>query len=180
MFERFTDSARRVVVLAQEEARDLAHDHIGTEHLLLALMRPEIDLPVFTGVDAAAVRAEVEKSLGTGKEPPGHIPFTPQAKKTLELSLREALQHGSEHIGTEHLLLGMLRDDQSSAVRILIDLDVDLKELRGNATARLTAPDLPLAALSGRRVLEDRLAAIEERLERVEQQLRDGQGGESA
>ena len=113
MFERFTDRARRVIVLAQEEARRLDHNYIGTEHILLGLIheRPGVAAKALEslGISLQAVRAQVEEIIGQGQSAPtGHVPFTPRAKKVLELSLREALQFGHNYIGTEHILLGLI------------------------------------------------------------------------
>ena len=135
MFERFTDRARRVVVLAQEEARMLSHNYIGTEHLLLGLLREENGLAahVLTGMDVSlgAAREQVLVIIGTGESAPsGHIPFTPRAKKVLELSLREALQLGTDYIGTEHLLLGLLREGEGVAAQILVKLGKNLTTVR--------------------------------------------------
>jgi len=115
MFERFTDRARRVVVLAQEEARLLNHNYIGTEHLLLGLIREGDGVAAEAleslGISLDAVRQQVEEIIGQGQQAPsGHIPFTPRAKKVLELSLREATQLGQDHIGAEHILLGLVRE----------------------------------------------------------------------
>ena len=115
MFERFTDRARRVVVLAQEEARILSHNYIGTEHILLGLLREGEGVAAKAleslGLRLEAVRQQVEEIIGKGQQAPsGHIPFTPRAKKVLELSLREALQLGHDYIGTEHILLGLLSE----------------------------------------------------------------------
>jgi len=127
MFERFTERARQVIVLAQAEARALKHNYIGTEHLLLGLLREEEGLAARVlasfGVTLEAVRAEVARIVGQGHEVEGgQIPFTPRAKKILELSLREALDLGHNYIGTEHLLLGLLREGEGVAVRILLDV----------------------------------------------------------
>jgi hypothetical protein len=128
MFERFTDKARRVVVLAQEESRRLGHSHIGTEHILLGLLREEDGLAARAldslglGLEPARDRLEAEAGRGPGQS--GHIPFTPEAKRTLELSLREALQLGQNYIDTEHILLGLIRDAASPGARILADLGV--------------------------------------------------------
>ena len=124
MFERFTDRARRVVVLAQEEARMLEHNYIGTEHLLLglALEGEGVAASALASLDISleTVRREVEEIVGRGKEAPrGHIPFTPRAKKVLELSLREALQLGHNYIGTEHILLGLVREGEGVAAQVL-------------------------------------------------------------
>ena len=130
MFERFTDRARRVVVLAQEEARLLNHNYIGTEHLLLGLIHEGEGLAAKAleslGVSLDQVRSQVEDMIGVGTATPqGHIPFTPRAKKVLELSLREALQLGHNYIGTEHILLGLVRENEGVAARILLDFDAD-------------------------------------------------------
>ena len=119
MFERFTDRARRVIVLAQEEARALQHNYIGTEHLLLGLIREGEGVAAKAlaskGVELDATRKQVEEMIGKGNAAPnGHIPFTPHAKQVLEFSLREALQLGHSYIGTEHILLGLIRLRESS------------------------------------------------------------------
>ena len=124
MFERFTDRARRVVVLAQEEARMLSHNYIGTEHILLGLIHEGegVAAKALESLDISleAVRAQVEEIIGQGQQAPsGHIPFTPRAKKVLELSLREALQLGHSYIGTEHILLGLIREGEGVAAQVL-------------------------------------------------------------
>jgi Clp amino terminal domain, pathogenicity island component len=135
MFERFTDRARRVVVLAQEEARLLDHNYIGTEHLLLGMIHEGEGVAAEAlerlGVSLVAVRAEVERVIGRGKETPAaHIPFTPRAKKVLELSLREALNFGHNYIGTEHILLGLIREGEGVAAQVLTQLGADLDRVR--------------------------------------------------
>ncbi len=135
MFERFTDRARHVVVLAQAEARLLQHDYIGTEHLLLGLIQEGegVAAQALTalGVQLEDVRGHVEAIIGTGKAmPTGHIPFTPRAKKVLELSLREALSLGHDYIGTEHILLGLLREGEGVAAQVLEKLGVTLAVAR--------------------------------------------------
>ena len=127
MFERFTDRARRVVVLAQEEARMLSHNYIGTEHILLGLIHEGegVAAKALESLDISleAVRAQVEEIIGQGQQAPsGHIPFTPRAKKVLELSLREALQLGHNYIGTEHILLGLIREGEGVAAQVLVKL----------------------------------------------------------
>ncbi len=135
VFERFTDRARRVVVLAQEEARMLNHNYIGTEHILLGLVR-ERDGVAAKALDSLnirldAVRREVEEIIGQGQAAiTGHIPFTPRAKKVLELSLREALQLGHNYIGTEHILLGLIREGEGVAAQVLQKLGADLNRVR--------------------------------------------------
>src|SRR5687767_6676821 len=135
MFERFTDRARRVVVLAQEEARMLSHNYIGTEHILLGLIHEGDGIAAKAleslGVSLEAVRAQVEEIIGQGQQAPsGHIPFTPRAKKVLELSLREALQLGHNYIGTEHILLGLIREGEGVAAQVLVKLGADLNRVR--------------------------------------------------
>jgi hypothetical protein len=135
VFERFTDRARRVVVLAQEEARLLNHNYIGTEHILLGLIHEGDGVAARTleslGISLEAVRAQVEEIIGRGgSAPSGHIPFTPRAKKVLELSLREALQLGHNYIGTEHILLGLIREGEGVAAQVLVKLGADLSGVR--------------------------------------------------
>jgi ATP-dependent Clp protease ATP-binding subunit ClpC len=135
MFERFTDRARRVVVLAQEEARMLNHNYIGTEHILLGLIHEGEGVAAkgleTLGISLEAVRAQVEEIIGQGQQAPsGHIPFTPRAKKVLELSLREALQLGHNYIGTEHILLGLIREGEGVAAQVLVKLGADLTRVR--------------------------------------------------
>ncbi len=135
MFERFTDRARRVVVLAQEEARMLNHNYIGTEHILLGLIHEGEGVAAKAleslGISLEAVRQQVEEIIGQGQQAPsGHIPFTPRAKKVLELSLREALQLGHNYIGTEHILLGLIREGEGVAAQVLVRLGADLNRVR--------------------------------------------------
>ncbi|CAN5739394.1 ATP-dependent Clp protease ATP-binding subunit [soil metagenome] len=135
MFERFTDRARRVVVLAQEEARLLNHNYIGTEHILLGLIHEGEGVAAKAleslGISLEKVRQQVEEIIGAGQSPPsGHIPFTPRAKKVLELSLREALQLGHNYIGTEHILLGLIREGEGVAAQVLVKLGADLNKVR--------------------------------------------------
>ena len=166
MFERFTDRARRVVVLAQEEARMLSHNYIGTEHILLGLIHEGegVAAKALESLDISleAVRAQVEEIIGQGQQAPsGHIPFTPRAKKVLELSLREALQLGHTYIGTEHILLGLIREGEGVAAQVLDKLGADLNRVRqqviqllsgfqGKETATAGAPpggDAPSSSL---------------------------------
>src|SRR3954452_14328061 len=135
MFERFTDRARRVVVLAQEEARMLNHNYIGTEHILLGLIHEGEGVAAKAleslGISLEGVRQQVEEIIGQGQQAPsGHIPFTPRAKKVLELSLREALQLGHNYIGTEHILLGLIREGEGVAAQVLVKLGADLNKVR--------------------------------------------------
>ena len=172
MFERFTDRARRVVVLAQEEARLLNHNYIGTEHILLGLIHEGEGVAAKAleslGISLEAVRAQVEEIIGHGgSAPSGHIPFTPRAKKVLELSLREALQLGHNYIGTEHILLGLIREGEGVAAQVLVKLGADLSRVRqqviqllsGYAGGKEGAPRAPArrrarAAPSGSLVLD--------------------------
>jgi ATP-dependent Clp protease ATP-binding subunit ClpA len=135
MFERFTDRARRAVVLAQEEARLLEHGYIGTEHLLLGLIRESEGVAARAldamEIDGDAVRQQVEAIVGQGENAPsGHIPFTPRAKRALELSLRESDQMGHHYIGTEHILLGLVREGDGVAAQVLVKLGADLNRVR--------------------------------------------------
>ena len=135
MFERFTDRARRVVVLAQEEARMLNHNYIGTEHILLGLIHEGEGVAAKAleslGISLDVVREQVQEIIGQGQQAPtGHIPFTPRAKKVLELSLREALQLGHSYIGTEHILLGLIREGEGVAAQVLVKLNADLNRVR--------------------------------------------------
>ena len=149
MFERFTDRSRQVVVLAQEEARAFKHNYIGTEHILLGLLRVEDGLAArvlaMIGVTFDAVRTQVAEIVGEGDEAArGQIPFTPRAKKVLELSLREALAVGHNYIGTEHILLGLVRENDGVAARIMLGLGADSQRVRDEVLAVLgpigTAP----------------------------------------
>ncbi len=159
MFERFTERARQVVVLAQEEARTLKHNYIGTEHILLGLLREEEGLAARVleslEITVERVRAQVVRIVGSGEEvTSGQIPFTPRAKKVLELALREALSLGHNYIGTEHILLGLVRENEGVAARILLDFDADSEKIRnevirmlsGPGGRRGTAPGTPAAA----------------------------------
>src|SRR6266705_5568715 len=154
MFERFTDRARRVVVLAQEEARLLNHNYIGTEHILLGLIHEGEGVAAKAleslGISLEAVRAQVEEIIGEGQTAPtGHIPFTPRAKKVLELSLREALQLGHNYIGTEHILLGLIREGEGVAAQVLAGLGADPTRVRAatlNVLGTVEA-DEPLAQM---------------------------------
>ncbi|WP_372494505.1 Clp protease N-terminal domain-containing protein [Actinoallomurus purpureus] len=235
MLERFTDTARRVVVHAQEEARALRHGHIGTEHLLLGLLRGDAGGAAraldAAGITLDAARRDVEELVGRGsRAPDGDMPFTPRAKKVLELSLREALQLGDDYIRSEHILLGLMREPEGVGVRVLQRRGVDTLELRRGVIMALRGPqptegpepqaagspeqqaaegpgqqaaeglgqeavagperqaearpwpqamDLPWTS-PGEAAIEERLTAIEHRLERIERLLRDGWGPGSA
>jgi ATP-dependent Clp protease ATP-binding subunit ClpC len=155
MFERFTDLARKVVVHAQDEARMLAHDHIGTEHILLGLLREEEGLAAQVlgdlGIHLERARAEVEALVGRGKGPQtGHIPFTPRAKKVLELALRDAIQIGHSYIGTEHILLGLVREGEGVAVSVLNKLGANPEAARSGVLEELGNPPVK-AKRRGRR-----------------------------
>jgi ATP-dependent Clp protease ATP-binding subunit ClpC len=183
MFERFTDRARRVVVLAQDEARLLNHDYIGTEHILLGLVHEGEGVAAKAmaamGISLEAVRQQVEQIIGRGQQAPsGHIPFTPRAKKVLELSLRESLQLGHDYIGTEHILLGLLREGEGVAAQVLVRLGADLNRVRQEVIKLLrggqgeTGPhqislarDFPLAEI------QNTLAAIADRVSAIERHL---------
>ena len=155
MFERFTDRARRVVVLAQEEARLLNHNYIGTEHILLGLIHEGEGVAAKAleslGISLEAVRNQVEEIIGQGgSSPSGHIPFTPRAKKVLELSLREALQLGHNYIGTEHILLGLIREGEGVAAQVLVKLGADLSRVRQQVIQLLSGYSGSSAVGSGR------------------------------
>ena len=153
MFERFTERARQVVVLAQDEARSLRHNYIGTEHLLLGLLREEEGLAARVlgelGVELEAVRAQVGRVVGEGEEiTTGQIPFTPRAKKVLELALRESRALGHQYIGTEHILLGLVRENDGVAARILLDLGVDAETIREAVGRLLLGPGQTVSAMT--------------------------------
>jgi hypothetical protein len=191
MFERFTDRARRVVVLAQEEARMLNHDYIGTEHILLGLIHEGEGVAAKAleslGISLETVRQQVEEIIGQGQQAPsGHIPFTPRAKKVLELSLREALQLGHNYIGTEHILLGLIREGDGVAAQVLVKLGADLNRVRqqviqllhGRHSEELETAHTELwpgpVGGSERRLLaalQARVSAIESRLPVIEQRV---------
>jgi ATP-dependent Clp protease ATP-binding subunit ClpC len=154
LFERFTERARQVVVLAQDEARALKHNYIGTEHILLGLLREEEGLAarVLESLDITVeeVRAQVARIVGQGDEvTTGQIPFTPRAKKVLELALREALSLGHNYIGTEHILLGLVRENEGVAARILLDFDADAEKIRNEIIRMLSGPGRRQAGAGG-------------------------------
>jgi ATP-dependent Clp protease ATP-binding subunit ClpC len=178
MFERFTDRARRVVVLAQEEARMLNHDYIGTEHILLGLLREGegVAAKALTslGISLGAVRQAVEEIIGRGEQPPsesGHIPFTPRAKKVLEFSLREALQLGHDYIGTEHILLGLIREGNGVAAQVLVASGVDLNRARQRVIQLVHARSIEDRPSPAGDDLLTRLASFAARLAAIEQRL---------
>jgi Clp amino terminal domain, pathogenicity island component/UvrB/uvrC motif len=187
MFERFTDRARHVVVLAEEEARMLNHDHVGTGHLLLALIREDGGVAAQAlealGITEEAARRQVGEIGVPGQpgSPRAHLPFTPQGKKTLQLSLREAIALGHAYIGTEHILLGLVRADEDVAVRILTGLGVDPTRVRQQVIRLVSArhvraePGTGPAAGRGKRQAQSefrgRLDALEWRLSVLEQRV---------
>jgi len=145
VFERFTERARQAVVLAQDEARAFKHDYIGTEHLLLGLLREEDGLAsrvlVDLGVTLEQARALLDEIVGQGEDVvTGQIPFTPRARKVLELALREAISVGHNYIGTEHLLLGLVRENEGVATRILLEFDADDEKVRGEIIRAMSGP----------------------------------------
>ncbi len=154
MFDRFTDRARRVIVLAQDEARMLNHNYIGTEHILLGLIHEGEGVAAKAlealGISLEAVREQVEEIIGQGQQAPtGHIPFTPRAKKVLELSMREALQINHPYIGTEHILLGLIREGEGVAAQVLIKLGADLNRVRNQVLQLLSGFQGKEAATAG-------------------------------
>ncbi len=193
MFERFTDRARRVVVLAQEEARLLNHNYVGTEHILLGLIHEGegVAAQALTslGISLEAVRQQVEEIIGQGQQgQSGHIPFTPRVKKVLELSLREALQLGHNYIGTEHILLGLLREGEGVASQVLLRLGAGLSQVRQQVIQVLhgqAGPEREIAwaepgpgplVRSERRLslLQGRINTIDTRLSALEQRVGTG------
>ena len=190
MFERFTDRARRVVVLAQEEARMLNHDYVGTEQILVALIGEGGGVAARAlqslGITEEAVRQQVEELVGRGQAGPqrGHLPFTPGAKKILQLSLREAIALGHGYIGTEHILLGLVREGEGVALRVLNGLGVDPGRVRQRVIALVSArrvqeqPETGRGGGRGKRKLASevrgRLDSIEWRLSVLEQRVGSG------
>ena len=181
MFERFTDRARRVVVLAQEEARLLNHDYIGTEHLLLGLAHEGQGVAAkaleVLGIRLEALRSQVEEIIGRGESEAassGHIPFTPRAKKVLELSLRESQQLGHNYIGTEHVLLGLIREGEGVAAQVLVKLSADLSRARGLVIQLLSGyaggPEAVARTRLVRMTVPDDLREAEEQLDQVRRQ----------
>ena len=182
MFERFTDRARRVVVTAQNEARSHDHDYIGTEHILLGLIDEGsgVGVKVFAsmGISTDAVRQQVEEIIGRGQgAPQGHIPFTPPSKKVLELSLREALDLGHTYIGTEHILLGLIREDEGVAARVLAGFGVDLNRAREQVVQLLAGRNPGAPGPAAADDLRSQLASIAARLAVIERRLRDTAAG---
>jgi len=193
MFERFTDQSRRAIVLAQEEARQLNHDHIGTEHVLAGLLREQrgaaAQVLETSGVTLEAVREQILALAGPGQDPPReHIPFTPRAKKGFELALREAARLG-RHIGTGHLLLGLIGQGDCAAVQVLGALGVDLEAFRARVTAETESrpegleysPPLRVRQRARRTAMSDPvrtlLDSIDDRLSAIERHLGLDSGG---
>jgi ATP-dependent Clp protease ATP-binding subunit ClpC len=193
MFESFTDRARRVVVLAQEEARMLNHNYIGTEHILLALIREGQGVAARAleslGISLEAVRQQIEEIIGQGQQAPaGHIPYTPRAKKVLELSLLEAKQIGHNYVGTEHILLGLIREGEGLAAQVLVRLGADLNRARQQVIQLLHGYQGKESQAEGARPLghagreeltllsqlHDRVTAMETRLSAIEQRVGTG------
>ena len=187
MFERFTDRARRVVILAQEQARMLNHNYVGTEHILLALIREGGGVAAQAleslGITEEAARQQVREVTGRGQQHPprGHIPFTPRAKKILQLSMREAIALGHAYIGTEHILLGLVREDDGAAVRVLNALGADPARVRQQVIRLVSArraqaePGTGRAAGRGKRKLlselRGHLDSLDWRLSVLEQRV---------
>jgi len=187
MFERFTDQARRVVVLAQDQARSLGHDHIGTEHILLGLLSEGEGLAAQAlaalEVSLDAARDQVVEIVGEGAgQPSGHIPFTPRTKKVLELSLREAQRLGHDHIGTEHILLGLVRESGGVGAQILVRLGANLDRVTEQVLAtvkaspaeelrRVSVGRMPVERIAGLREVMSRLDEITDRLTAIENLL---------
>jgi ATP-dependent Clp protease ATP-binding subunit ClpA len=187
MFERFTDRARRVVVLAQDEARRLDHNYIGTEHILLGLIHEGEGVAARAleslGISLDAVRQQVEEIIGRGQQAPsGHIPFTPRAKKVLELSLRESQQLSHNYIGTEHILLGLIREGNGVAAQVLVKLGAQLNLVRQQVIQLVhgrQAEERVSAASAARELrlqpeVQARLEAVEQPLTAIEQRVGTG------
>jgi ATP-dependent Clp protease ATP-binding subunit ClpC len=182
MFERFTDRARRVVVLAQDEARNLGHNYIGTEHILLALLAEGqgVGAKALEAQDISldAARQQVEEIIGRGQgASQGHIPFTPRSKKVLELSLREALQLGHHYIGTEHILLGLIREGDGVGAQVLVGFGTDLNRTRQQVvqilSGRVSGEAVPGAVAR----LSERLDSVAARLAVIERVLGETDAG---
>jgi ATP-dependent Clp protease ATP-binding subunit ClpC len=186
VFERFTDEARRVVVMAQEEAREMPHDYIGTEHLLLGLLRVDESVGFWAlndaGVSLDSARRAVRRIVGAGEKPAGHIPFTVRAKKALENAYRQSIKRGDQAVGSGHLLLGLLDEPHGVAVEVINDHGVALDPLRQQLVGAmgvreearsLDAPIAEVVTLPGPdAALAERLDAIEAKLDEVLRQLR--------
>jgi ATP-dependent Clp protease ATP-binding subunit ClpC len=181
MFERFTDRSRRVVVLAQEEARMLNHEYVGTEHILLGLIREDGGVAAQAleslGIGEEAARRQVEEIVGRGQAgaaPRGHLPITPQGKKVLQLSLREAMALGHGYVGTEHILLGLIREDEGVAARVLTGLGVDPNMIRQQVIRLVSARQVhqePGTGRAGGRRKRKQLSALRDELDSVSWRL---------
>jgi ATP-dependent Clp protease ATP-binding subunit ClpC len=172
LFERFTERARSVVIFAQEEARTLKHGYIGTEHILLGLLREEegVAARVLDSLDLTfeRVRTQIVRIVGSGEEvTSGHVPFTPRAKRVLELALREALSLGHNYIGTEHILLGLVREYEGVAARVLLDFGVDAETVRSAVLEQLTPKAQEQSSLLPN-PLRELLEALEHWVERLQ------------
>jgi hypothetical protein len=174
MFERFTDGARRVMVLAQEEARMLNHNYIGTEHILLGLIHEGEGVAAKAleslGISLDAVRQQVEEIIGQGQQaPPGHIPFTPRAMKVLELADRETRALGHAYVGTEHILLGLIREGDGVAAQVLVTLGADLNRVRQQVIQLLRGDQGTVVAGAGsRRGKRARARLVDDALARID------------
>jgi ATP-dependent Clp protease ATP-binding subunit ClpC len=173
VFERFTDRARRVVVLAQEEARMLNHNYLGTEHLLLGLVHEGEGVAARAleslGISLGAVRQQVQEIIGQGQQAPaGHIPFTPRAKKVIELAQREADDLGHNYIGTEHLLLGLVREGEGVAAQVLVKLGADLAGVRQQVVHLLHGPAGSVVLGQGRRGKRARARLVDDALAQID------------
>ncbi|MEU6583557.1 Clp protease N-terminal domain-containing protein [Nocardia sp. NPDC046763] len=177
MFERFTDTARRAIVLAQEEARLLGHDWIGTEHLLLGILHGGDPIAgqalADVGLDLSGLRERVNQAVGVQENhaPAGHIPFTPRSKKVLEMSLREAIRLQHNYIGPEHLLLALVAEGSGVASQVLISESATPDDLRGRIDARMAASPRPTAAPSAEAELRQRITELEHRVAELERRL---------
>ncbi|MGH3503865.1 MAG: Clp protease N-terminal domain-containing protein [Nocardioidaceae bacterium] len=192
MFERFTDGARHVVLLAQEEARRLNHNYIGTEHLLLGLIRQEEDEGVAVealqqlNINPATIREQVEEAIGQGQHAPTpteHVPFARGAKRSLELSLREATQLGHNYIDTEHILLGLVREAEGTAAHVLVEHGGDLNRVRAQVAELAPAgqeqaqadisstAELAAMLVRGLQDIDERLREMTNRLDAIERRL---------
>ncbi|MEV6100172.1 Clp protease N-terminal domain-containing protein [Nocardia sp. NPDC051981] len=181
MFERFTDTARRAIVLAQEEARLLGHDWIGTEHLLLGLLHGGDPIAgqalADVGLDLSGLRERVNQAVGVQENgvPAGHIPFTPRSKKVLEMSLREAMRLQHNYIGPEHLLLALVAEGSGVASQVLISEGATTDDLRDRIDARMAASPGPTGVPSAEAALRQRITELEHRVAELERRL-DGPG----
>jgi ATP-dependent Clp protease ATP-binding subunit ClpC len=184
VFERFTERARQSVVFAQDEARRLRHNYLGTEHLLLGLLREEEGMAarilVSMGITVEEVRAQVARVIGEGEEvTPGQIPFTPRAKKVLELALQESIGLRHNYIGTEHILLGIGREGEGVAARVLVEFGADAEKVRDALLGVLPSlpsghpppPGKPWSLRKRLDAIEQRLDQIVARLEAIERRL---------